>query len=82
MNKKTRTAARTKLKTAKRAFTRAKAERLISRATDLSQLDDHRLQPVEGRPKLNKHVVAKLQKKRALLETGMPAPTPPPGDSG
>jgi hypothetical protein len=60
-NKKARTAARTKLRAAKQAFTRRKAERLISGATQLSQLDDPRLDHK------NKHVQDKLQKKRARL---------------
>jgi hypothetical protein len=64
MNKKMRTAARTKLNAAKRAFTRRKAEKLIANATTPEQLDDPRLQD----PKANGHVKAKLEQKLKRLQ--------------
>lgn len=52
-----------KLNQARKAFTRARAERAISRATTLAELADKRL---AEHP--NKHVKAKLAKKLARLQ--------------
>lgn len=62
MNKKARQRKRSAVKQAKQAFTRKKAEKLVSQAIAAEQLDDPRL--VEHK---NKHVQAKLQKKAARL---------------
>ncbi len=61
VNKKTRVAARTKLRGEKAAFTRRKAERAIARTTDVAELEK-----LAGHK--NKHAVAKAKHKLARLE--------------